>query len=246
MQTLENRTCVFAGATGNIGRGAVRALAEGGMNVVMVTHNPAGAAAIIEEMQNLPGRVVAMSNANGDGAVFGDVEKEFGSVDVVINTTGGLDAVADFEKVNPDHLDEKLSHQVTEPFKMVQAAMPFLKKSSAGRVILTATEGAVDGFTGENIIDSIARGGVLTMTRALARLLADQGITVNCIARSGMINDHEPQRATDYDVRSIEDQIPVGHAGTADEFGALVAYIASVESGFVTGQIFHLSGGLHI
>lgn len=246
METLKGRTCVFAGATGNIGRGAVRALAEGGMNVVMVTHNPAGAAEIIREMKDLPGRVTAMSNEDGDGAVFGDVEREFGSVDVVINTTGGLDAVCDVESADADVLNEKLRHQVTEPFKMVQAAIPYLKKSTAARVILTATEGAADGFDGESIIDSISRGGVLSMTCALARQLAKDGITVNCIARSGMIDDHIPQRESDYRASSVSGRIPVGHLGDADEFGALAAYIASVEAGFVTGQIFHFSGGLHI
>lgn len=246
METLKGRTCVFAGATGNIGRGAVRALAEGGMNVVMVTHNPAGAEEIIREMKGLPGRVTAMSNENGDGAVFGDVEKAFGSVDVVINTTGGLDAAADVESADAEVLNAKLRHQVTEPFKMVQAAVPYLKKSTAARVILTATEGAADGFDGENILDSIARGGVLSMTKVLARQLAKDGITVNCIARSGMIDDHAPQRESDYHASSVAGRIPVGHLGSADEFGALTAYIASEEAGFVTGQIFHFSGGLHI
>ncbi len=79
-----------------IGQGAVRALAEGGMNVVMVTHNPDSAAEIIRELEDCPGKVTAMSNENGDGAVFGEIEKQFGSIDVVINTIGSLD------KVRPD------------------------------------------------------------------------------------------------------------------------------------------------
>lgn len=246
MLTLKNRTCVFAGATGNIGRGAVRALAEGGMNVVMVTHNPAGAADIIEELKDCPGRVTAMSNENGDGAVFGEVEKEFGSVDVVINTTGGLNAPAPLEDLSAEKLDDKLSHQVTEPFKMMAAAVPFLKKSRAGRIIFASTAGSIDGNTAENIVDSIARGGVLTMTKCLARELSKDGITVNCIARSGMINDHEPHKSDDYDVRTFEEAIPAGHAGTAGEFGALISYLASEEGGFMTGQVLNLSGGLVI
>lgn len=246
MQTLKGRTCVFAGATGNIGRGAVRALAQGGMNVVMVTHNPANAADIIEELKDCPGQIVAVSNENGDGAVFSDIENKFGSVDVVINTTGGLNAAAPIETLSKEKLNDKLTHQVTDPFLMMQAALPFLRRSKVPRMILTATAGAQNGNLNENIIDSIARGGVLTMTKCLARALASEGITVNCIARSGVINDHAPHKETDFDVTSIADSIPVGHIGTADEFGALVAYIASKESAFVTGQIFNFSGGLQI
>ena len=246
MPTVAGRTCVFAGATGQIGRGAVKALAEGGMNVVMVTHNPQSAQSIVEEFSSLPGRVVAMSNEGGDGSVFGEVEKEFGSVDVVINTIGGLDAPVPFEKIQPQVLSDKLEHQVVLPFVMMQAALPYLRKSRVPRMILAATAGAQDGFAGENLADSISRGAVLTATYALARELAKEGITVNCIARSGMVDDHPPRDEKDFSVQSIQGQIPLGRIGTAEDFGALGAYIASEESGFVTGQVFGLSGGLHI
>ena len=246
MLTLKGRTCVFAGATGNIGRGAVRAMAEGGMNVVMVTHNPDGAKDIIEELKDCPGIVTAVSNENGDGACFEEVEKRFGSVDVVINTTGGINKPEVFEKLSEKKLDDKLSHQVTGPFTMAQCAYEYLKRSRNARIIFCATAGAIDGNENENILDSIARGGVITMTRCLARALARDHITVNCIARSGMINDHDPHKADDYDAKEMLPVIPLGHAGSADEFGALVSYIASEEAAFVTGQIFGLSGGLSI
>lgn len=246
MLTLKGRTCVFAGATGNIGRGAVRALAQGGMNVVMVTHNPDSARDIIRELDNCPGQVTAMSNANGDGSVFSDVEKKYGTVDVVINTTGGLNAVVPVAALTEKEMNQKLSHQVTQPFLMMQSALPFLKKSKAPRIIFTSSAGAQNGNLDENMLDSVSRGAVLTMTKYLARALSGDGITVNCIARSGMINDHEPHKTTDFDVADIAGKIPLGHIGTAEEFGALVSYISSEESGFITGQIFNLSGGLQI
>ena len=245
METLKGRTCVFAGATGRIGQGAVKALAEGGMNVVMVTHNPDSAAEIIENLKNCPGKVTAMSNENGDGAVFGEIEKQFGSIDVVINTIGGLDKVEPIEMITEEKLNDKLNHQITLPFMMMQSAIPYLKKSRAPRIIFVSTAGAVDGFEGENIADSIARGGILSATYAMARSLASKRITVNCIARSGMLNDHKPGEK-DFDVKTVEERIPVGHIGTADEFGALVSYIASEEAGFVTGHVFNLTGGIHI
>ena len=90
MQSLKGRTCVFAGAAGFIGRGAVKALADGGMNVVMVTHSPDKAKEVIELCRDCPGKVIAMSNKEGDHAVFPDIMEQFGSVDVVINSTGAL------------------------------------------------------------------------------------------------------------------------------------------------------------
>ena len=246
MLTLDKRTCVFAGATGAIGRGAVRSLAENGMNVVMVTHNPQAAQKLAEELSECPGKVVAVSNENGDASALQSAYDLFGSVDVVINTTGAMEKVQPVSAIRREQLNEKLSHQVTDPFMMIQAALPYLEKSQAGRIILLTTAGAQDGFEGENIVDSIARGGVITMVYALARMLAEKKITVNAIARSGMINDHEPQKETDYDVNRILEQIPLQRTGTAEEFGAMVAYLASEEAGFVTGQILGLSGGIHI
>lgn len=246
MLTLKGRTCVFAGATGEIGKGAVRALAEQGMNVVMVTHNPERAGNIVAEYKDLPGQVVAVSNDAGNEEIFRKMEGAFGSVDVVISTTGDMRKVARPEDISDELLDEKLHHQVTEVYRMVRDALPYLEKSRHARVILASSIGALNGCMGENIADNIARGGVISMTYSLARSLAVRRITVNCIARSGMVNDHAPKSAEDYDVASVAYQIPLGRIGTAEEFGALVQYIASEEADYVTGHVFNLSGGLYM
>ncbi len=246
MLTLKGRVCVFAGATGEIGKGAVRALAEQGMHVIMVTHNPEKAGDIVAELKEQPGQVVAVGNDTCNEEIFRKIVSVFGSLDVVISATGGMRKAAKPEDISDELLDAKLHHQVTESYRMIRDALPYLEKSGHARVILVSSTGAVDGFLGENIADSIARGGVISMTYSLAQSLAVRRITVNCIARGGMINDHTPQTAEDYDVTAVAYQIPLGHIGTAEEFGAMVQYIASEEADYVTGHVFNLSGGLHI
>lgn len=246
MLTLSGRTCVFAGATGEIGRGAVRAMAEQGMNVIMVTHNPERAGNIVADLCGLPGQVVAMSNEIGNEELFRNVYRVFGSVDAMISATGSLIKVAKPEDIGTDTLDALLHHQVTEVYDMICAALPYLEKSRAPRIVLTSSVGALNGFSGENIADTIARGAVVSMTMTLARALAIRGITVNCIARGGLVNDHPLKEVADYDIASIADRIPIGHIGTSEEYGAMVQYIVSEEAGFVTGHVFNLSGGLHI
>lgn len=246
MLTLKGRTCVFAGATGAIGRGAVREMAENGMNVVMVTHDPGSAGEIINELKGCSGQVIAVSNKDGDAAALEQAEKYFGSVDVLISSTGALNKVKTLEDVTEEEIENKLKHQITDPLMMVQTAVPYLEKSKNGRIVFVTSGGALDGFSGECLTDSVARGGVISMTYCLAKILVQKKITVNCIARSGFINDHVPKDSDDFNISSIVDQIPVGHAGQAEEFGCLVAYIVSEEAAFTTGHVFNLTGGLHI
>lgn len=246
MLTLQGRTCVFAGATGVVGRGAVQALAEAGMNVVMVTHNPDGAAEIVAAMEGKPGRCLAMSNDKDDSLIYQAVEEMFGSVDVIISNTGSFDSPKKFEAITEEEMTKKMSAHVAGPMGMVQKALPFLERSRAPRVLLMASAGAQNGFTGENICDSVARGAVISLTRCLAREFADRGITVNCIAKSAVVNDHAPRGPQDLDTELLADRVPLGRIGTREEFGAAVAYLASEEAGFVTGQVLNLSGGLHI
>lgn len=246
MFTLQGRTCVFAGATGMVGRGAVQALVESGMNVVMVTHNPDSAKEVVAAMEGKPGRCLAMSNDKDDSLIYQDVEEMFGSVDVIISNTGSFNSPKKFEEITEDEMTKKVSFHVAGPMTMVQKALPFLERSKAPRVLLMASAGAQDGFAGENVCDSVARGAVISLTYCLARELADRGITVNCIAKSAMVNDHAPHGPEDLDTATLQDSVPLGRIGSNDEFGAAVAYLASEEAGFVTGQVLNLSGGLHI
>ena len=246
MLSLAGRTCVFAGATGMVGRGAVRALVEAGMNVVMVTHNPDSAAEIIRDLEGQPGGCLALGNERSDAEIFREVAERFGSVDVIISNTGGLNAPKRLEDISAEELEKKMHHQLMGAFTMVQAALPYLEKSAAPRVILMASAGAQNGFPGENLCDSVARGAVVSLTYCLARELAPRGITVNCIAKSGLVNDHPPHKPEHFDSALIQNRIPLGFIGSNSHFGAAVAYLASEESGFVTGQILSLSGGLQL
>ncbi len=243
--TLAGRTAVMAGGTGNIGRGAVVKMVENGMNVVLETHNPASAEEIAASVEGAPGEVTAISNDTGYDDEFAQVAEEYGSVDVLILATGALSEADPIEDLSIDELNEKIENNIIQVVERVQAALPYLKESEHGRIILTSCSGALDGNETESTLDEICGGAVISMTYAFARELADEGITVNCIARSGMINDHDPEEGQ-LDVETYIDSIPVGDAGSTENYGALVAYIASEEADYVTGNVFNLSGGLHI
>lgn len=243
---LNGRTCYFAGATGNIGQGAVKALASQGMNVIMATHDSDRAAGIISACEGMEGIVTAVSNHQPLEEVLSQAAERFGSVDVYISTTGSLSVPKPFGSFTEEEMMKKLSHHIADPFLELQTFLPYLKQSRYPRIILCSSAGASTGIPQENILDSIARGGVISMTYCLARELMPYGITVNCIARSGMVNDHDNHSPATLNASVILADIPMKRNGTPEEFGALAAYIASEESSFITGQVFHLDGGLSI
>ena len=243
---LNGRTCYFAGATGNIGRGAVKALASHGMNVIMATHDPERASDIISACAGMEGTVTAVSNQLPLEKVLQQAAERFGSVDVYINTTGSLSVPKPFGEFSEEETMQKLSHHIAGPLLELQTFLPYLKQSRHPRIILCSSAGASSGILQENMLDSIARGGVISMTYCLARELMQYGITVNCIARSGMVNDHDDHSPATLDASVILPEIPMKRNGTPEEFGALAAYLASEESALITVQIFHLDGCLTI
>lgn len=253
MQTLEGRTAVFAGATAGDGRDTVKALCVGGMNVVMMTHNRQAAEELIEEIRsmNAPGACVLCAGGEEEGpaeenpAVYEELRERFGSVDVVIANTGADGHRDDIETLSPEELQRSLNHLVVGSFKMLQTALPYLKQSRAPRVILMSTVEGVHGGTYESLANAVAKGAVEALTLNAAARLAPYGITVNCIAK-GAIPRVEGVRPGNPDPMERLPVIPMKRLGSPADLAGAVAFLASEESAYLTGQILELSGGLNL
>lgn len=133
MQTLAGRTAVFAGATGGDGRDSVKALCAGGMNVAIMTHNAPEAERLIAEVKaaDLPGGCIYFSGGSGqaaaeeNAAVYAEVFKRFGSLDVVISNTGANGHIDSIESLTAQELLKSLDHLAVGAFKMLQTALPY-------------------------------------------------------------------------------------------------------------------------
>ncbi|MBQ6334847.1 MAG: SDR family oxidoreductase [Erysipelotrichaceae bacterium] len=238
---MKNRTCVLFGGTGEILRTLVRDMLTEGMNVILVTHNPETGREMIEEFAGYPGKLAAVSNHTAYDDLYGKIREEYGSVDVIISKTGGLQEPVPFEEVDPEQMNRALQQQVTNVMKNIQSALPYLKESKAARIVLFSTVGSLSGYEKENIIDSVSKGAVNAFTYALARQLAAYGITVNCVAFSGMMQDHA---GVGLDSRNCLEDIPLGRIGTGEDIAGIVEYLISEEAGFMTGEVIRMAGGL--
>lgn len=251
MQTLKGRTAVFAGATAGDGREAVKALCAGGMNVVMMTHNVPEAESLIAEVQaaGSPGLCSYYAGGNGPGEedpnLYAQLAVQYGSVDVVISNTGANGHLDSLETLSAVELQKSLNHLVVGALKTVQAALPTLKQSAAPRIILMTTVDGVHGGTQESLANAVAKGAVEALTLNAAARLASSGITVNCIAK-GAIPRIEGVRPGDPDPADRLPAIPMGRLGTPADLAGVIAFLASEESSYITGQIIELSGGLNL
>lgn len=244
-QKSSPRTCLFEGAVGTLGAAAVKRLSSEGINVVMLTHQPEQAAQLSRQCSGGPGRVVAVDNREPFAGTLQKIDDRFGSIDVFLSKTGERARPQRLADITAGQLDEQFHRYVSEVFARIAALVPYLRKSVCPRIILTAGEGASCGFPGDNAAQAIAQGGVLSMNAVLARQLLKYGITVNCIAASGLDKDH-PDSRSEADAEAVLDLVPMKRKGTPGEFAALVSYLASEQSGYMTGQILHLSGGINI
>lgn len=250
MQTLQGRTCVFAGAAGGDGIRTVEALCQGGMNVVMLTHKIRRAEKIIEKIKASGAPGICTYYAGSGRAEFcrdtyQDISEKYGSVDVIICNTGADGEKDDVETLKPEVLEESFSHLAVGSFRMLQAALPLLKKSSAPRVVfMTTVEGCMGG-TYESLANAVAKGAVKSLTLNCAARLAGTGITVNCISK-GAISRVERYAE---DAPKPQDRlgvIPLGRLGTAEDLAETICFLASEEASYITGQVIELSGGLQL
>jgi NAD(P)-dependent dehydrogenase (short-subunit alcohol dehydrogenase family) len=252
MQTLKNRTCVFAGATGGDGVAAVEALLRGGMNVIMVTHQAAQAQELLDRMNELglPGccEVIGAGEngpAENQADTYAYIQKKYGSVDVVISNTGSLGKKDSPENVTSQELMESIGHLVSGGFDMVMAALPFLKQSKAPRVILMTSVEGRRGGTMESFSNAVAKGAVLSLSLNLAARFAEYGICVNCISK-GAIPRKEGVLPGMADPYIMLPYIPLKRMGTPEDLAETICYFASEESAYVTGQVLSVSGGMEM
>lgn len=251
MQTLKGRTCVFAGATAGDGPKTVEALCAGGMNVAVLSHQPQAAGRLLKKLTaaGYEGECFVSSSDGGPEKPreesFREIYERFGSIDVILCNTGGDGREDSIETLDPSVLSHSMSHLVCGSFEMLKAGLPYLKESKAPRVIFMTTAEGCQGGTYESLSNAVAKGAVRALALNAAARLAGSGITVNCISK-GSIPRMEPQPENGVDLSKRLPVIPMERLGTQEDLAGAVCFLASEESGYITGQVLELNGGLNL
>jgi 3-oxoacyl-[acyl-carrier protein] reductase len=243
---LSPQIALVTGASRGIGRAIALELARLGYAVTGTATTEAGAAGISEALAafaGCSGAVLDVTDGASAEALVDQIVRRGGGLHVLVNNAGiTRDMLA--MRLKDDDWDAVIDTNLKAVFRMSRAVMRTMMKQRYGRIInITSVVGA-SGNPGQSNY-AAAKAGVAGMTRALARELASRNITVNCVA-PGFIETDMTASLPAEQQKALLGQIPAGRLGQPAEIAHAVAYLASPQAAYVTGQELHVNGGMYM
>ena len=240
------QVALVTGASRGIGRAIALELSRLGYRVTGTATSAGGAAGITEALAQFPGctgAVLDVTDAAASEALIEQIVQRDGGLHVLVNNAGiTRDMLA--MRLKDDDWDAVLDTNLKAVFRMSRAVMRTMMKQRYGRIInITSVVGA-SGNPGQSNY-AAAKAGVAGMTRALARELASRNITVNCVA-PGFIETDMTASLPAEQQKALLGQIPAGRLGQPAEIAHAVAFLASPQAAYVTGQELHVNGGMYM
>ena len=243
---FDGQVALVTGASRGIGAAIALELATRGLKVIGTATTDAGAASVDRALAAFPGcsgRTLDVNDAQAAQTLIDAIVKEYGGLQVLVNNAGiTRDNLA--MRMKDDEWDAVVDTNLKAVFRMSRAVMRTMMKQRYGRIInITSVVGA-SGNAGQ-VNYAAAKAGVAGMTRALARELGSRAITVNCIA-PGFIETDMTASLQEAQKSALVSQIPLGQLGKPADIAHAVAYLASPQAGYVTGQELHVNGGMYM
>ncbi|CAN7212433.1 3-oxoacyl-ACP reductase FabG [Acidovorax sp. LjRoot118] len=240
------QVALVTGASRGIGAAIALELAVRGYQVVGTATTDDGAARISAALAAYPGSKGVNLNVNDGAAIEATIDaivKQQGGLHVLVNNAGiTRDTLA--MRMKDDDWDAVLDTNLKAVFRVSRAAIRPMMKQRFGRIISITSVVGASGNPGQANY-AAAKAGVAGMTRALARELGSRSITVNCVA-PGFIETDMTAGLPEEQQKALQTQIALGHLGKPSDIAHAVAYLASREAGYVTGQELHVNGGMYM
>ena len=242
------RVAVVTGGGSGMGEATCHELGRRGHHVAVLDLNEAAAQRVADDLRAQGVTAIGVGADVTDRPAmedaFAKVRSELGPTTILV-TSAGLFGFSPFVDLSVEAWERVIAVNLTGTFHACQLAVPDMLDAGWGRIIMISSSSAQRGSP-EMAHYAASKGGVLSLTRSLAREYAARGITVNNIPPSGIETpmQHQQQAAGILPpTETMVANIPIGHLGTGDDIAATVGFLSSNEAGFITGQTIGVNGG---
>lgn len=241
---FDGKIALVTGASRGIGRAIAEDLVARGATVIGTATSENGAQAISEYLGDKgKGFVLNVTENESIEKFLADVRAEFGEIDILVNNAG-ITRDNLLMRMKDDEWQDIIDTNLSSVFRLSKAVMRAMMKKRYGRII---TIGSVVGTMGNagQANYAAAKAGVIGFSKSLAREVASRGITVNVVA-PGFIETDMTRALTDDQKAGILSQVPANRLGDAKEIASAVAFLASDEASYITGETLHVNGGMYM
>lgn len=249
MSKVDGKVAVITGATGGIGFTVAKRLGKDGYTVILNGIEDAVGAEKVAELTAAGIKAeyygFDMTNDEEVTANITKIGEKYGRIDVLVNNTGGIGVRARFEEMTTKDYKFVMALNLDSVFYASRASIPFLKKGENASIINYTSNAAWNGAGPGAGIYAVSKGGVQSITRALAKDLAEYGIRVNAVS-PGTIDTpfHAQIKATKPEVfASWRSSVLLGRLGEPEEVANVVAFLASTDASFITAETIQIGGG---
>jgi 3-oxoacyl-[acyl-carrier protein] reductase len=246
MFDLTGMTALVTGASGGIGSSIARCLARQGARLALSGSNASKLRSFREELNEEFGNdhveiTCDLSNTTQVEELIPAAIDTFGTLDILVNNAGiTRDNLA--MRMKDEEWDAVIRINLEAAFRLMRAAARPMMKARFGRIITVTSVVGATGNPGQ-VNYAAAKAGLVGMTKSYAQEVASRGITANCVA-PGFIRTAMTDVLPDAQKEALNQRIPMGRMGEGEDIGAAVAFLASKEAGYVTGQTLHVNGGM--
>jgi len=245
--SLSHEIALVTGASRGIGKAIAAVLGNKGATVIGTATSASGAQGIADTFSASgargTGKVLNVTDPDSVAALMKAIQEEFGAPTILVNNAG-ITRDNLLMRMKDDEWDAVIETNLTSAFRMSKACLRGMMKAKHGRIVtITSVIGATGNPGQANY--AATKAGVVGFTKSLAREIGSRGITVNTVA-PGFIDTDMTRELPEAQQQALLAQIPLGRLGAVEDIANAVAFLASADAAYITGETLHVNGGMYM